>query len=417
MKNGKYDKYIYWGVTTLIVVLISASFVFIVTRYSYVEAGVRTILGILAPIIYGAVMAYLLAPVYNKVKRWICRYPGRWIPDEEVRGHLGSLVGTITSVIVLVAAVTGLIAMLIPELINSISGIVENFPNYVTNLQRWLAQILRNNPEVEEQVLQHYSNIVVYLQDWLQTTVIPNAYNLLSRMSTGVINVIVVLKNIVIGLIVMVYLLNMKERFCTQGRMIVYSFFPLPAANKIMEEFRYIHSVFGRFITGKILDSIIIGLMCFVSLKIMNMPYVLLVSVIVGCTNVIPFFGPFIGAVPAAFLILLVSPVKCLYFIIFIILLQMFDGYILGPRILGGSTGVSSFWILFSILLFGGLFGFVGMLIAVPTFAVIYKLFTELVVWHLKIRHLSGDITDYEDLDHIDPGEKTYFKNDRGSNE
>jgi predicted PurR-regulated permease PerM len=266
-------------------------------------------------------------------------------------------------------------------------------------------------------VLQHYSNIVVYLQDWLQTTVIPNAYNLLGRMSTGVINVIVVLKNIVIGLIVMVYLLNMKERFCTQGRMIVYSFFPLPAANKIMEEFRYIHSVFGRFITGKILDSIIIGLMCFVLLKIMNMPYVLLVSVIIGCTNVIPFFGPFIGAVPAAFLILLVSPIKCLYFIVFIFLLQMFDGYILGPRILGGSTGISSFWILFSILLFGGLFGFAGMLIAVPTFAVIYKLFTELVVWHLKIRHLSGDITDYEDLDHIDPGEKTYFKNDRGSNE
>jgi predicted PurR-regulated permease PerM len=417
MKNGKYDKYIYWGVTTLIVVLLSASFVFIVTRYSYVEAGVRTILGILAPIIYGAVMAYLLAPVYNKVKRWICRYPGRLITDEEARGHLGSLVGTVTSVIVLVAAVTGLIAMLIPELINSISGIVENFPNYVTNLQRWLAQILRNNPELEEQAMQHYSNIVEYLQNWLQTTAIPSAYSLLSRMSTGVINVIVVLKNIVIGLIVMVYLLNMKERFCTQGRMIVYSFFPLSAANKIMEEFRYIHSVFGRFITGKILDSIIIGLMCFVLLKIMNMPYVLLVSVIIGCTNVIPFFGPFIGAVPAAFLILLVSPVKCLYFIVFIFLLQMFDGYILGPRILGGSTGISSFWILFSILLFGGLFGFVGMIIAVPTFAVIYKLFTELVVWHLKIRHLSGDIMDYEDLDHIDPGEKTYFKNDRGSNE
>jgi predicted PurR-regulated permease PerM len=404
-------------VTMLIVVLLSASFVFIVTRYSYVEAGIRTILGILAPIIYGAVMAYLLAPVYNKVKTWICRYPGRLIPDEETRSHLGSVVGTLTSVIVLVAVVTGLIAMLIPELYDSISGIVENFPNYVTNLQRWLAQVLQNNPEVEEQVLQHYSNVVAYLQDWLQTTVIPNAYNLLGRMSSGVINVIVVLKNIVIGLIVMVYLLNMKERFCTQGKMIVYSFFPLTAANKIMEEFRYIHSVFGRFITGKILDSVIIGLMCFVSLKIMNMPYVLLVSVIVGCTNVIPFFGPFIGAVPAAFLILLVSPVKCLYFIIFIILLQMFDGYILGPRILGGSTGVSSFWILFSILLFGGLFGFVGMLIAVPTFAVIYKLFTELVVWHLKLRHLSGDITDYEDLDHIDPSEKTYIKNDRGSNE
>ncbi len=171
--------------------------------------------------------------------------------------------------------------------------------------------------------------------------------------------------------------------------------------------------MFGGFIIGKLVDSLIIGILCFVLLSFMNMPFSLLVSVVIGCTNVIPFFGPFIGAIPMSFLILLVSPVKCLYFIVFIFLLQIFDGYILGPRILGGSTGVSSFWVLFSILFFGGLFGFVGMIIAVPTFAVIYKLFTELVVHYLHKKGLSCDINDYEGLSYIDGADKSYQKDKR----
>lgn len=178
----------------------------------------------------------------------------------------------------------------------------------------------------------------------------------------------------------------------------------------MIEEVRYVHKIFGGFIIGKLLDSLIIGILCYVLLSFMNMPYVLLVSVIVGVTNVVPFFGPFIGAVPSAFLILLASPIKCLYFIIFILLLQQFDGNILGPKILGDSTGLSSFWVLFSILLFGGVFGFVGMIIGVPTFAVFYKLMKELISWLLKRKNLSAQPGKYENLDHIDEEQKTYIQ-------
>ena len=192
--------------------------------------------------------------------------------------------------------------------------------------------------------------------------------------------------------------------------MIIYGAFPLKIANKVIEECRFVHHVFGGFIIGKLLDSLIIGILCFILLTIMKMPYVLLVSVIVGVTNISPFFGPFIGAIPSAFLILLVSPRQCLYFIGLILLLQQFDGNILGPKILGDSTGVSSFWVLFSILLFGGLFGFVGMIIGVPTFAVFYRLTTELVTYLLGKKELSADISSYERLDYIDNEKKTYIR-------
>ena len=238
----------------------------------------------------------------------------------------------------------------------------------------------------------------------------PNIRSIISGVSSGVFTAINVIKNLLIGIIVMVYLLNMKEKLITQFKMVIYGIFPLRIANKVLEEGRFVHHVFGGFILGKLVDSLIIGLMSFVLLNLMNMPYVLLISVIIGVTNVIPFFGPFIGAIPSAFLILLESPMQCLYFCIFILLLQQFDGNILGPQILGDSTGVSSFWVLFSILLFGGLFGFVGMIIGVPTFAVIYKLITELVSWLLNRRKLSADIGNYENLDHIDEERKTYIK-------
>ena len=189
-----------------------------------------------------------------------------------------------------------------------------------------------------------------------------------------------------------------------------YGVFPLKIANKVIEEGRYVHQVFGGFIIGKLLDSLIIGLICFVLLGFANMPYVLLVSVIVGVTNVIPFFGPFIGAIPSAFLILLSDPMKCLYFLIFVLLLQQFDGNILGPKILGDSTGLSSFWVLFSILLFGGLMGFVGMIIGVPTFAVMYRLVTEFTTWRLGKKALSGNLNEYDRLNYIDETEQTYIK-------
>lgn len=410
MKNDKYRTYIYWGVTALTVLLLLVAAVFVVMRWSLVAALGAKIANILAPVIYGAVFAYLLNPVYNRVQAAVMKMTEKIITQEEGRKRLGGFLGTLASLFLLVAVVVGLISMLIPQLINSISGVMETLPASINNLEIWLEKVLADNPDLEQQVMQHYGAAADYLQNWLTNVVVPNIYRIIGSVSSGVVLVVRAVFDILIGLIVMVYLLNMKEKLLAQAKMIIYGLFPLKIANKVIEEGRYAHQVFGGFIIGKLLDSLIIGLICFVLLGFANMPYVLLVSVIVGVTNVIPFFGPFIGAIPSAFLILLSDPMKCLYFLIFILLLQQFDGNILGPKILGDSTGLSSFWVLFSILLFGGLMGFVGMIIAVPTFAVIYRLVTEFTTWKLGKKALSDSLDSYDRLDYIDETEQTYMK-------
>lgn len=410
MRNEKYRKYIYWGVTTVVVLVIAIALIFVIIRYSHVKQVFRILTGILAPVIYGAVMAYLLAPIYNRVRTGTEDGLKTIMRDGAHRSRIGMFLGTFVSLLVLCAVVFGLISMMIPELIRSISAIIEALPTSITNLQLWLQHVLANNPDLESQVMQYYSMASGYLQNWISNDVIPNVTRIIGSVSSGFLSMINLVKNLLIGIIVMVYLLNIKDKLVTQAKMIIYGAFPVKIANKVLEEGRFVHSVFGGFIIGKLVDSLIIGVICFVLMSFMNMPYVLLISVIVGVTNVIPFFGPFIGAIPSAFFILLVSPMKCLYFIIFILLLQQFDGNILGPKILGESTGLPSFWVLFSILLFGGIFGFVGMIIAVPTFAVFYKLMTELVEWRLETKRLSGDIGDYDGLQYIDEEQKTYIK-------
>jgi len=413
MKNDKFHKYLYWGATVFVVLALVVVLIFLLINEASVKALFGLISSILMPIIYGAVLAYLLTPVFNWVRGLVDKGLEKTVKTVKTRKRIARATAMMASILMLVVIVFGLILMLIPQLISSLVGIVEAMPTSVRNLQLWLEQMLVDNPELEAMVMPYYDTGVIYLQDWVSKVVVPNLSNIIGGLSMGVYNVLIALKNVLIGVIVMVYLLNMKEKLITQAKMIVYSAFPLKVANKVVEEVRYTHKVFGGFIIGKLVDSLIIGLMCFVLLSLMNMPYVLLVSVIIGVTNVIPFFGPFIGAVPAAFLILLVSPIKCLYFIGFIFLLQQFDGNVLGPKILGDTTGISSFWVLFSILLFGGLFGFIGMIIGVPTFAVLYRLFTELVTYLLGKKNLSQDIGHYENLNYIEEETKSYIKNER----
>ena len=212
-----------------------------------------------------------------------------------------------------------------------------------------------------------------------------------------------------IGIIVSIYVMYGRETFSRQCKKIVYALFSPKRANLILHLGNKSNEIFGGFVIGKIIDSIIIGIICFVVLSIMKMPYTVLVSVIIGVTNVIPFFGPFIGAIPCSILILLNDPKMGIYFIIFILVLQQFDGNILGPKILGDSTGLSSFWVLFSILLFGGLFGFVGMILAVPVTAVIFDLIAKLQYYHLRKKGLSPDTRDYKELKIIDEHSKKYI--------
>ena len=240
-----------------------------------------------------------------------------------------------------------------------------------------------------------------YLEKWLQENVLKQS-DWIASVTTGVYNVIRTIFNVIIGFIISVYVLMTKETFIGQLKKIIYAVFRPKWGNVVMEVVRKADDVFGGFFIGKIIDSLIIGGICFVALYILRMPYVVLVSVVVGVTNVIPFFGPYIGAIPSVVLIFLVDPIKGLYFIIFIIILQQVDGNIIGPKILGDTTGLSPFWVIFAILLFGGSFGVLGMLFGVPIFAVIYYVVKRIVEHILSARKLPRETVDYIHLQSVD---------------
>lgn len=413
MKNPRFKNYMYWGTTALAVIALSVAFGFFLSRFELVSGALGKIASILMPIIYGAVLAYLMLPIYNKTKAYVTDKLHKVVKSETTIIRIAKAAGTLVSLIILFAIVAGLISMIIPQIYNSILRLQESIGEYINNLTLWMNQLFEDNKDFEKLVMPYYEQGVAELQRWLTEKLVPNMSLIIGQLSTGLMNVVTVVKNILIGIIVMVYFLNIKDTLSAQSKKIVYSLFKLKDANRIISEVRFAHSVFGGFITGKLLDSLIIGIMCFFALQFLDMPYVLLISVIIGVTNVIPFFGPFIGAVPSAFLILMISPVKCLYFLIFILILQQFDGNILGPKILGDSTGLPSFWVLFSILLFGGLLGFVGMIIGVPAFAVIYRLTSIYVSNNLKKKELSPRTEDYMSLDHIDEEERLYIDRDK----
>lgn len=408
MKEHPLKNYLYWGLTAVAVIGASIALVFMIINFKSIRAGWGMLVGILSPIIYGAVLAFLFNPIFNRTDRLCTRIFRPFIKSPRLLRAISRGIGTLVCLILLFVIVAGLLSMLLPEIHRSIRTVAGSTPANVENLYRWLSKALEDNKEIETQVLKLYQEAVTMLQGWLSNDLLPNMDKIISGVSEGIFNVLNLLKNLLIGIIVMVYLLNIKETLCGQIKKIFYGFLKTEHANNLVERFRFINRVFGGFIIGKLLDSLIIGILCFIGLSLMKMPYVLLISVIVGVTNIIPFFGPFIGAVPSAILIILYNPMQCLYFLIFILLLQQFDGNILGPKILGDSTGLGSFWVLFSILLFGGLFGFVGMIIAVPTFAIALAFLAEWTRGALAKKQLSVRTEDYIYLDYIDETSRQY---------
>jgi predicted PurR-regulated permease PerM len=232
--------------------------------------------------------------------------------------------------------------------------------------------------------------------------IIQRADLIIANITGGIYNVVRGVIDVVIGLVVSFYLLYHKETFGAQGKKIIYSLFRPDRANTVLQGVRFVDRTCGGFISGKILDSLIVGVICYISMLILKMPYPALIAVVVGVTNVIPFFGPFIGAVPCALILIFISPLKCLIFIVYIIVLQQIDGNIIGPRILGNTTGLSGFWILFALLFFGSLFGFWGMMLGVPVFSVIYAVVKRLISKKLRKRELPVDTQVYEKLERVD---------------
>ena len=272
----------------------------------------------------------------------------------------------------------------------------------VQSLTQWVDKILKQDSPLAGQLDLLIQNASEYLGTWLQKTFLSQSSDWITSVTTGVYNVVKTIFNVIVGLIISVYVLMTKETFIGQLKKIIYAIFRPKYGNVVMEVVRKADEVFGGFFIGKIIDSVIIGFICFGGLYILRMPYVVLVSVIVGVTNIIPFFGPYIGAIPSFILIFLVNPLQGLYFIIFILVLQQVDGNIIGPKILGNTTGLSPFWVIFAILLFGGRFGVPGMIFGVPVFALLYYIVKRIVEHILRIRKLPKGTVDYIRLNKVD---------------
>ena len=396
-------QYTGWGVTVVVVSALVLLIFFCIYRAAALKELIGGLIGILMPVIYGLVIAYLLSPIYNYLRKNVLRLLRERLRWTDHRMEVAATaVAMFLTFAIMFAILAGLLVLLIPRLIDSITGIIATFPTTVNTMSMYMQQIFGNHSQLEGPAIALYQQIYDYLQNWVQNDVIPQFQHMFSYFTDIVRNTVLLLKNLVIGIVVAVYILANKTKFASVAKKTVYAVFGVKVGNVIMENIRFADSAFGGFLGGKIVDSAIIGLISGVCLSIMNMPYVPILAVVIGLTNIIPFFGPFIGAVPCAVLILLVSPIKMLYFIIFIIVLQQFDGNILGPKILGKTTGVSSFGVLFSILLFGGLFGFVGMIIGVPLFAVIRHILSYFMRDSLVRKNLPLDAESYENLDHFD---------------
>lgn len=278
----------------------------------------------------------------------------------------------------------------LPQLIDSVVGLINDIPSYINDTTNYMDSILRNL-NIDDKYLTMFNDNIKNFIDYVikfATGLLPVIGNMLTKMASG-------LWNVVLGIIVSIYMLIDKERFIALCRKVIYSILPKNVAKKTTEIIRRSNYTFGKFISGKILDSLIIGIMTFIVLSIFNMPYTLLVSVIVGITNIIPFFGPFIGAIPSFIIILFVDPVKALWFLLIVLIIQQIDGNIIGPKILGDSIGISAFWILFAILVAGKFLGIVGMVMGVPLFAVVYSIIKELVEARLRKKGLKVNTEDY----------------------
>ena len=380
-------------------------------------SGITYIFGIVKPVIYGAIIAYLLNPLTKMYYRLLLK-------GYEKKGKKPSAktVSVIESLTILFALLTGVLIiailcwLVIPQLITTVISLVETVPSQANDYYNYLTEKIQSNKYLASRMQDTALNFTKYMDSimnhdlfpWLKSVLLPNLNLYAKQFANGVISFLNVLYNLFIGMIVAIYILNGKRVFIAQAKKIIYGVCKKKTADTLIHYVRISNDMFSGFILGKIVDSAIIGIICFVLMTIFSLPYALLVSVIVGVTNIIPVFGPYIGAIPSAMLILLVSPVQALYFIILVAILQQVDGNIIGPAILGDSTGLSAFWVLFSILFFGGFWGIAGMLIGCPLFAVIYTIIKDFVNYCLKRRKLSTDTQTYIDLKSIEDRKDGY---------
>lgn len=379
-----------------------------INNWDSVGIGWSTIYTIVSPFIYGLVIAYLMCPIYNAtVRRMYGLTKDKWRTRKGALRY-ARIMATIVALMTMTFVVGGLFALILPETIRSITGLVQTMPSRVNGLIDWMMSLSmnQNNPEMAKAIETVINHVTTSFLDWAETTLLPSLGDYMSKTFLGVWVTLKTVMNLLIGVIVSVYFLNSKEKFKGQAKKTIMALCSKEKADDIFEFANYSNMQFGGFINGKIIDSAIIGVLCFILMTIIGLPYTVLVSTIVGITNIVPFFGPFIGAIPGTLIILLESPIEAFYFVLLILALQQFDGNILGPKILGETSGLASFWVMFAILVGGGLFGFVGMVLGVPTFAVIYYYTGKLLKKKLRRKNMPEDTEEYMEFNKYDINRK-----------
>lgn len=406
MKEKLSNKYVMFGITLFLVFASLIVLFFLIYKWPYIFAFLKTLLKILAPFIYGFAISYIMNPVIvffqNKVfNKLIVKI------FKKEKPKLSRFLAIFTSTLILLGILIGLFSYLIPELLSSIEMFISNVNVYLSNSKDFLLSLFHGNEVMTMFINDNYKEIASFFNSYFNEEIFNNA---IGTITNGIKGFFSFSYNFIIGYIIAIYILKDKDKFNAQIKKFLYALFNKEHANIILENARYTDKVFGGFFVGKLLDSLIIGILCFLGMVVFKLPYALIISVLVGVTNIIPYFGPFIGAIPSAILIFLVDPSKCIPFLIFILVLQQLDGNLIGPFILGNKTGLSSFWVLFSLLVFGGLFGVVGMIIGVPLFSIIYSFVNGLLKRRLASKNLPIDSSSYDDLLYIDEKNGKFIK-------
>lgn len=396
MKLNMNKKYTTIAVYAFLVIAAAITFFFVISEHSVVGRMAGTFFGLMTPFIYGAALAYVLNPVLNWLEKKV--FPKVFGDRVSKRSRRG--LGVLLTFLFGCAVVALFLAVLIPQIIESIDNLAQSIYAFLPQAQNFLNDLIAQYG-TNEMLVDVLSMLGVDISDpsmalqrlatrsyTFLTQVLPNLFGGVMRFTSGLLDVVV-------GIIIAIYLLLSKEVFYAQVKKLMFAFFPRRVAQATLNLTHDSNAIFCGFISGKILDSAIIGVLCFIGCSILQMPYTVLVSFIVGVTNVIPYFGPFIGAIPSIFIIMIADPLKSLVFAVFVLILQQLDGNIIGPKILGDSTGLSAFWVIFAVTFFGGLFGFVGMLIGVPTFAVIYALVRNFAEFKLGKKGLKTQTPDF----------------------
>lgn len=406
MKLKLNNRYVRWGLTAFLVIAASIIFYYFMFHSSNIMAGLQRLADILMPLVFGLATAYLLTPILNYIEKKIlipiC--DKLKIQDSRRRRAVVRGIGVFLTDFLFIAIIYLLFYMLISQLVPSIQNIIDNFERYRGNFLAWIDKTLEDNPEIGEYVLRIIDQYSDQLDAWMKEMP-ANIAVWIRTVTYTATNILGVLWNFIIGFIISIYVMASKEKFTAQAKKVAYALFERDTANIVIRNFRFTHRTFIGFLSGKLADSAIIGMLCYIGVTFLQMPYAALISVIIGVTNIIPFFGPYLGAIPSAILILIVDPMhplKCVYFLLFILVLQQFDGNFLGPKILGNSTGLTSFWVIFAITFFGGWLGIFGMIIGVPLFAVIYAAIKSFINTMLQKKKLPIESNVYEKLDYVD---------------